>query len=82
MINKNDETLKFEIIKLEGSLYDTKKGALYKAILFEIEKPIIEYVLERTGGNQLRAARILGINRNTIRTKIKKLYIDVNRWKA
>jgi two-component system nitrogen regulation response regulator GlnG len=46
-----------------------------------IEKPLIERALERTYGNQLKAAKILGINRNTIRTKIKKLGIDPHKWK-
>lgn len=78
----DNKILKENILKLEDSLYPEKKGILYKAMLVEIEKPMIEYVLEKTGGNQLKAARILGINRNTIRTKIKKLDIDMARWKA
>lgn len=57
-------------------------GVLYKTIIDKVEKPLIEYALERTEGNQLKAARVLGINRNTIRTKIKRLGIDVSRWKA
>ena len=56
-------------------------GVLYKVIIQAIEKPLIEHTLERTEGNQLRAARILGLNRNTIRSKIKKLGIDPKRWK-
>ena len=51
-------------------------------MLAVIEKPLIEYVLERTEGNQLKAARILGINRNTMRAKIKKLAIDIDKWKT
>lgn len=82
MNDNNAEILKEKLIKLEDSLYDEKQGMLYKAILVEIEKPVIEYVLERTGGNQLKAARILGINRNTIRSKIRKLDIDLSKWKA
>jgi len=67
--------------RLEKYLYDEKRGVLYKSILELIEKPIIERVLERTEGNQLKAARILGINRNTMRTKIKKLGIDPQAYK-
>ena len=74
-------SLKDKIIELEDSLYNENKGALYKSILEVIEKPLIEHILERTAGNQLKAARILGLNRNTIRAKIKKLGIDPNKWK-
>lgn len=59
-----------------------KRGMLYKAVLEKIEKQLIEQILERTEGNQIKAAKFLGINRNTIRAKIKKLGIDVNRWKV
>gem|GEM_PF-298828 len=71
-----------KVIELERSLYDEKKGLLYKAILEVVEKPLIESVLERTEGNQMKAARILGINRNTIRVKIKKLGILADKWKV
>jgi DNA-binding protein Fis len=74
-------SLKDKIIELENSLYEEKRGVLYKAVLGEIEKPLIEHILERTEGNQLKAARILGMNRNTIRAKIKKLGINVDKWK-
>lgn len=79
---ENLELLTKNVIRLGESLYEEKTGDLYKTILVKIEKPLIEHILERTAGNQLKAARILGINRNTIRTKIKKLAIDMSRWKA
>jgi two-component system nitrogen regulation response regulator GlnG len=44
-----------------------------------VEKPLIELALEATGGNQLRAAELLGINRNTLRKKILSLGIAVRR---
>jgi DNA-binding protein Fis len=86
-IVKNDDvreliTLKDKIIELEDSLYKEKQGELYKSILEVIEKPLIEHTLERTEGNQLKAARILGLNRNTIRTKIKKLGINPDKYKT
>jgi two-component system nitrogen regulation response regulator GlnG len=74
-------SLKDKVVELESSLYPEKKGMLYKAVLEVVEKPLLEYALERSEGNQLKAARILGINRNTIRAKIKKLGIDANTWK-
>lgn len=57
-------------------------GVLYRTIMSKVEKPLIEHTLERTDGNQIKAARVLGINRNTIRSKIKRLGIDVSQWKA
>ncbi|MDD5044310.1 MAG: helix-turn-helix domain-containing protein [Candidatus Omnitrophica bacterium] len=70
-----------KLVEIDDSLYREKQGVLYKYILEIVERPLIEHALERTYGNQLKAAKILGINRNTMRTKIKKLGIDPNRWK-
>lgn len=78
---KNTVSIEDKVIELEESLYGEKRGVLYKAILEKVEKPLIEHLLERTEGNQLMAARILGLNRNTLRAKIKKLAINVDRWK-
>ena len=44
-------------------------------VIREVEKPLIELVLKKNQGNQLRAARMLGINRNTLRKKIQQLGI-------
>jgi len=52
---------------------------LYLEVLQEIERPLILETLAVTRGNQLRAASILGLNRNTLRKKIKDLDIDVVR---
>ena len=50
-------------------------GAVYHAALAAFEKPLFELALERTEGNQLRAARLLGINRNTLRKRLSELDI-------
>ena len=50
---------------------------LHDALLRRIERPLLERVLAHTGGNQLRAAALLGINRNTLRKKLTELGIDV-----
>jgi len=76
-----DETVK-KIIELDDALYREKQGVLYRYILETVERPLLEQALERTAGNQLEAARILGINRNTMRSKIKKLGINAERWKV
>ena len=49
----------------------------YHQIQARIERPLIETVLEKTQGNQIRAAAILGINRNTLRKKITELDIEL-----
>jgi two-component system nitrogen regulation response regulator GlnG len=54
-------------------------GALYDTVLAAIERPLIELVLERVGGNQVKAADVLGINRNTLRKKITDLNIVVRK---
>ncbi len=51
-------------------------GTLYDRIIGEVERPLIEAVLARHGQNQLRAARALGINRNTLRKRLDTLGID------
>lgn len=50
---------------------------LYRRVIDSVEKKLIESVLQKTEGNQIQAADILGINRNTLRTKIRKLGIEV-----
>lgn len=70
-----------KIIELGDYLCREKKVFLYKEFLAAIEKPFFEYILSATDGNQLKAAKTLGINRNTMRTKLKKLGINSRRWK-
>jgi two-component system nitrogen regulation response regulator GlnG len=43
---------------------------LYYNILHTVEKPLLETVLKEVDGNQVKAARILGVNRNTLRKKM------------
>jgi len=54
-------------------------AGLYVRILREVERPLIELSLAATRGNQLRAADLLGLNRNTLRKKIRDLDIAVIR---
>jgi len=53
-------------------LEDTEPQNLHAMVVAEVEKPLLEVVMKRTGGNQLRAARILGLNRNTLRKKLDR----------
>jgi two-component system nitrogen regulation response regulator GlnG len=49
---------------------------LYDKVLARVERPLFDLVLAHTGGNQLKAAEILGLNRNTLRKKLADLGID------
>ena len=64
------------------SLGEVTPRDLYSKIIETVERPLIEAVLERTGGNQLRAAEILGINRNTLRKKMTELDVRTPKEKA
>ncbi|MGZ8258155.1 MAG: helix-turn-helix domain-containing protein [Methylotenera sp.] len=50
--------------------------ALYDLVLNCIEKPLLEYIMHHAGGNQSKAAEILGLNRNTLRKKIQQYNIE------
>ena len=49
---------------------------LYQLLLSEVERPLFETVLNHAGGNQSRSAEILGINRGTLRKKLKQYGLD------
>ncbi|MBP6766598.1 MAG: nitrogen regulation protein NR(I) [Reyranella sp.] len=52
---------------------------MYDRVISEVERPLLALALGATRGNQLRAARLLGLNRNTLRKKIKDLDVPVVR---
>jgi two-component system nitrogen regulation response regulator GlnG len=56
-----------------------ESGDVYSMVLSQVERPLIRFVLEKTRGNQVKAADILGINRNTLRKKIQELGIDIRK---
>jgi two-component system nitrogen regulation response regulator GlnG len=55
---------------------------LHTTLIAAVERPLIEVVLEKAGGNQVKAAEMLGINRNTLRKKITDLGIELKRGPA
>jgi Fis family transcriptional regulator len=57
---------------LEGHQVDD----LYQLVLTEVEVPLLETVLNHTKGNQSKAAQLLGLNRGTLRKKIKQYNIS------
>jgi len=58
-----------------------KKSSLYNTLLQEFERPLITLTLKETKGNQIQAAEILGLNRNTLRKKIQELNIQIKSLK-
>ncbi len=50
--------------------------ALYQMVLQEVEVPLLQGVLTHTGGNQTQAAELLGMNRGTLRKKLKQYGLD------
>lgn len=62
-----DEALRSYFATLNGH----KPGDLYQLVIGEVERPLLKAVLGYTRGNQSRAAEILGINRGTLRKKLK-----------
>jgi Fis family transcriptional regulator, factor for inversion stimulation protein len=65
--NLTDECLDNYFASLNGH----KPGDLYQLVIGEVEKPLFRAVLTYTRGNQSEAAEILGINRGTLRKKLK-----------
>ncbi len=55
---------------------------LHHMLISAVERPLIALVLKETNGNQIKAAHLLGVNRNTLRKKITELRIPVKREKA
>jgi two-component system nitrogen regulation response regulator GlnG len=78
-IEENNYSVKdFLEEKLKRYLKDLTKVSNFKlhdTVLSEVEKALITIVLRETNGNQLKTAKVLGINRNTLRTKIKQYKI-------
>ena len=64
---------------LAEELLDSRPGDVYRAAVAILERPLLAHVLATTGGNQLRAARLLGLNRNTLRKRCRELGLDLPR---
>lgn len=69
------------ISNMDDALDKGQKGEIYNWVIGNAERMLIEKALERSSGNQILAAKILGINRNTLRAKIKKLGVYIDRFK-
>jgi Fis family transcriptional regulator len=76
MVNKSNNNLAGCVNESLDEYFKDLDGqpphAVYEMVLQCMEKPLLEYVMKRAGGNQSKAAEILGLNRNTLRKKLKQ----------
>lgn len=73
MISENDlaRCIRKAIDSYFKDLDGERPCAVYEMVINSVEKPLIESVLHRLQGNQTKAADVLGLNRNTLRKKMK-----------
>ena len=72
-------SLEAEVERWVAARFNEKEPmSLYGNLLEEVEQPLLRACLQATQGNQLQAARILGINRNTLRKKLRDLNITIS----
>tara|TARA_B110000305_G_scaffold44568_1_gene46965 strand:+ start:1201 stop:1434 length:234 start_codon:yes stop_codon:yes gene_type:complete len=51
-------------------------SAIYEMVINTVEKPLLLYIMNKAEGNQSKAAKMLGLNRNTLRKKLKQYNLD------
>jgi Fis family transcriptional regulator len=71
------ETVRKSLERYFKDLDGERPRAIYDMVLKNVEKPMLEAVLDQAEGNQTIAAAMLGINRNTLRKKIQQLKIKL-----
>jgi two-component system nitrogen regulation response regulator GlnG len=71
-----EEIIERKLVECVRGLREHASANLYDLMIALVEKPLLRAVLRETGGNQVRAAQILGINRNTLRKKLTEHGID------
>lgn len=75
---KQDQSLQELVYKLVTRFLSENKSKnindLYDMILAEVEPPLLQAVMEKRRGNQLQAAKMLGISRGTIRKKLQRYF--------
>lgn len=77
LITRLDQYSIEDVVELKISRFFDQIGSfypenVYDLLMSKVEKPLLIQILRRVGGNQVQAAKILGINRNTLRKKIKQ----------
>jgi DNA-binding protein Fis len=77
-----DEVLTHSLRTMVSNMGVVGRGTLHRAVLSHVEKLLLTIVLNECRGNQLRSADILGINRNTLRRKLRDFGISFPRRSA
>jgi len=70
------QNVKEAVDKYFSDLDGHEASDLYELIMAQVEKPLFESVLENTRGNMSQAAQMLGMNRGTLRSRLKKYDLD------
>ena len=75
--NEIADTVRRSLEKYFRDLDGEKPRSVYDMVIRNVERPLLEVVLDRAEGNQTIAAKMLGINRNTLRKKMLTLKIKL-----
>lgn len=69
--NGLNNTIRHSLSQFLDDLGDENPGNVYELVMQQIEAPLLELIMQHVDGNQSRAAEYLGINRGTLRKKLK-----------
>ena len=73
VLTKFEELVNAALPRFVREAASIESGRLYRSVMARVELPLLRQALEMSGGNQLKAARLLGINRNTLRKRLRLL---------
>ena len=73
------EAVKRNVDRYFKDLNGQEPANLHELVLSQVERPLLEIVLREAKGNISKAAQILGINRATLRTRLKKYELSINK---
>ena len=74
-----EDYVESKFIEFVRAMKASSARSLYSTIIHAVERPMIELALRETQGNQIQAAQLLGLNRNTLRKKISEFRISVKK---
>lgn len=77
-----DELVRLKVCEFLNTVSGHYPDKLYKLLMAKMEKPLLSEVLKQAGGNQAKAARILGLTRNTLHRKLKHHNLKITKSSA